>query len=67
MPDWFRHSDAIPAEVVAGAIVRAVIEDRREVHVPGQVRLLGLNDLAPGLVDRLLTLVRGGAAAPRRY
>jgi short-subunit dehydrogenase len=67
MPDWYRPSDAIPAEVVAEAIVHAVIEDRREVHVPGQVRLLGLNDLAPGLVDRLLTLIRGGAAAPRRY
>jgi short-subunit dehydrogenase len=67
MPDWFRHSDAIPADVVAEAIVRGVSEDRREVHVPGQVRLLGLNDLAPGLVDRLLTLIRGGAAAPRRH
>jgi hypothetical protein len=52
---------------VAEAIVHAVLEDRREVHVPGQVRLLGLNDIAPGLVDRLLTLIRGGAAAPRRY
>jgi hypothetical protein len=30
------------------------------------VRLLGLNDIVPGLVDRLLTLVRGGGA-PRRY
>ena len=67
MPDWYRPSDAIPPEVVAEAIVHAVLEDRREVHVPGQVRLLGLNDIAPGLVDRLLTLIRGGAAAPRRY
>ena len=67
MPDWYRPSDAIPPEVVAEAIVHAVIEDRREIHVPGQVRLLGLNDIAPGLVDRLLTLIRGGAAAPRRY
>jgi NADP-dependent 3-hydroxy acid dehydrogenase YdfG len=67
MPDWYRPSDAIPPEVVAEAIVHGVLEDRREVHVPGQVRLLGLNDIAPGLVDRLLTLIRGGAAAPRRY
>lgn len=67
MPDWYRPSDAIPAEVVAEAIVHAVAEDRREVHVPGQVRLLGLNGIAPGLVDRLLTMIRGGAAAPRRY
>ena len=67
MPDWYRPADAIPPEVVAEAIVHAVLEDRREVHVPAQVRLLGLNDIAPGLVDRLLTLIRGGAAAPRRY
>ncbi len=67
MPDWYRPSDAIPPEVVAEAIVHGVLEDRRVVHVPGQVRLLGLNDIAPGLVDRLLTLIRGGAAAPRRY
>jgi len=67
MPDWYRPSDAIPPEVVAEAIVHGVLEDRREVHVPGQVRLLGLNDIAPGLVDRLLILIRGGAAAPRRY
>lgn len=67
LPDWFRPSDAIPPELVAEAIVDGVSKDRREVHVPGQVRLLGLNDLAPGLVDRLLAWIRGGAAAPRRY
>lgn len=67
MPDWWRAGDAIPPEVVAGAIVSAIAADRREVHVPGQVRLLGLNSVAPGLVDRLLTLIRGGSAAPRRY
>ena len=67
MPDWFRLSDAIPPEVVAEAIVDGISRDRREVYVPAQVRLLGLNGLAPGLVDRLLTLLRGGAAAPRRY
>ena len=67
MPDWFRPGDAIPPELVSEAIVEAVNRDRREVFVPGQVRLLGLNGLAPGLVDRLLTLIRGGAAAPRRY
>ncbi|MSO40668.1 MAG: SDR family oxidoreductase [Solirubrobacterales bacterium] len=67
MPDWFRPGDAIPPEVVSEAIVDGVNRDRREVHVPGNVRLLGLNSLAPGLVDRLLTLLRGGGAAPRRY
>jgi NADP-dependent 3-hydroxy acid dehydrogenase YdfG len=67
VPDWLRPSEAIPPGLVAEAIVRGVIEDRREVHVPRQLRLLGLNALAPGLVDRLLAMIRGGSAAPRRY
>ena len=44
--------------------IKAVEEDRREVHVPPNVRLLGLNDLAPGVVDRLLVAL--GAARRRR-
>ncbi|MBM3665870.1 MAG: SDR family oxidoreductase [Actinobacteria bacterium] len=67
MPDWWRRGEKIEPEAVADAIVEAVLEDRREVHVPANVRLLGLNDIAPGLVDRLLAMVRGGSAAPRRY
>lgn len=67
MPDWYRPTDAIPPELVADAIVDAVDQDRRETFVPGQVRLLGLNGVAPSLVDRLLAVVRGGSAAPRRY
>jgi hypothetical protein len=67
MPDWFQPRHAIPSGIVAEAIVHGVIDDRREIHVPGQVRLLGLNALAPGLVDRLLAAIRGGSAAPRRY
>ncbi|MDP9190040.1 MAG: hypothetical protein M3O25_12420, partial [Actinomycetota bacterium] len=59
--------EAIPPELVAEAIVAGVGRDRREVHVPGQVRLLGLNAIAPSLVDRLLRVIRGGSAAPRRY
>jgi short-subunit dehydrogenase len=67
MPDWYKSKNAIGPEVVADAVLAAVEADRREVHVPRQVRLLGLNDLFPGLVDRLLVLLRGGASAPRRY
>jgi short-subunit dehydrogenase len=66
VPDWRRSDDAVSAERVAEAILTAVEEDRREVHVPRAVRLLGLNDLAPKLVDRLLARVRGPTAAPRR-
>lgn len=67
MPDWYRTKHAIPAESVADAVMAGIESDRREVHVPGQVKLLGLNDLFPGLVDRLLVLLRGAASAPRRY
>ena len=67
LPDWRRDDEEIPAEEVASATLGAVEADRREVHIPRQVRLLALNDLAPGLVDRLLAAIRGGAAAPRRY
>jgi len=67
LPDWRRSEEEVPAEEVAWATIEAVEGDRREVHIPRQVRLLALNDLAPGLVDRLLAAIRGGAAAPRRY
>jgi len=67
LPDWRNSDDAIPAELVAQETIDAIEADRREVHIPGQVRLLGLNDLAPGLLDRLLAMIRGGSAAPRRY
>ena len=67
LPDWRQTESEIPAADVAAATLAAVEADRREVHVPRQVRLLALNDLAPGLVDRLLASIRGGAAAPRRY
>jgi NADP-dependent 3-hydroxy acid dehydrogenase YdfG len=67
LPDWRDSEGAIPPEEVASALLTAVEEDRREVHVPRQVRLLALNSMAPGLVDRLLAALRGGSAAPRRY
>jgi NADP-dependent 3-hydroxy acid dehydrogenase YdfG len=67
LPDWRKSDDEIPAKEVAEAAIAAVEGDRREVHIPGNVRLLALNDLAPGLVDRLLAMIRGGSAAPRRY
>jgi short-subunit dehydrogenase len=67
LPDWRKSDEEIPAERVAAETIAAIESDRRELHIPRQVRMLALNDLAPGLVDRLLALVRGGAAAPRRY
>jgi 3-oxoacyl-[acyl-carrier protein] reductase len=67
LPDWRNSHHAIPPELVAEETIEAIESDRREVHIPRQVRLLGLNDVAPGLLDRLLAMIRGGSAAPRRY
>ena len=67
LPDWRDSEGAIGPEEVAAAVLEAVEEDRREVHVPRQVRLLAINDVAPGLLDRMLAAIRGGSAAPRRY
>jgi short-subunit dehydrogenase len=66
MPDWYRAHEAIPPRLVADAIVRAVEEDRRTAYVPGIVRALALNALAPRLADRVLATLRGATAAPRR-
>ena len=66
LPDWRRDENTIPPERVADAIVEAVEEDRREAHVPAAVRALGLNGIAPRLTDRLVSMLRGPAAAPRR-
>jgi 3-oxoacyl-[acyl-carrier protein] reductase len=67
LPDWRNSKDAIPPEQVAEATLDAIEHDKREVHIPAQVKLLGLNSVAPGLLDRLLAAIRGGAAAPRRF
>ena len=67
LPDWRNSEQEVSAEAVAEATLAAIERDRREVHIPRQVRLLALNDVAPGMVDRLLAMIRGGAAAPRRY
>ncbi len=64
-PDWRRGDEAVGAAQVAAAIIAAVEADERNVYVPGAVRLLGLNGVAPRLTDRLLARVRGRTAAPR--
>ena len=67
MPAWYRGGDraADPAEM-ARAIVEGVEADRRSVAYPRQVRLLGLNGVAPRFVDALLRRLRGPTVAPRR-
>lgn len=66
MPDWYKADELLDPSRVAEAIISAVEADRREVAVPGIVRLLGINGVAPPLVDRILRALRGPAAAPRR-
>jgi short-subunit dehydrogenase len=66
MPDWRRDENTIPASEAAADIIRAVEADRREVHTPRAVKLLGLNGLAPRLTDTLVARARGTSAAPRR-
>lgn len=66
LPDWRANDTEMPAAELAAAIVEGVERDRRAVYLPHAVRLLGLNGIAPRLIDRLLATVRGGSAAPRR-
>ena len=67
LPDWRDTDGAIPAGQVAEASSTRSRRTAARSTCPRNVRLLGLNDLAPGLVDRLLAALRGGSAAPRRY
>jgi short-subunit dehydrogenase len=67
LPDWYHGGDAAAgADKMAAAVLRGVERDRRAVHHPPFVRLLGLNGIAPRLSDAILRRLRGGTAAPRR-
>lgn len=65
MPDWRKSDEAIDPADLAGQIADAIEADERNIYAPSAVRMLGLNGISPGLVDRLLRRVRGEAAAPR--
>jgi 3-oxoacyl-[acyl-carrier protein] reductase len=64
MPAWYDGRRADPAEL-ARLVLDAVEADRRDVVYPRQIRLLGLDGIAPRAVDRLLARLRGSSAAPR--
>ncbi len=66
LPDWRRGDEALDPALVAAKTIAAVEADEPAVHVPSAVRLLGLNGIAPRLVDRLVRRLRGPSAAPRR-
>lgn len=65
MPAWYGSEGAIEPSQVAEALIKAVKSDRREVSVPAKVRLLGIEGIAPSLVDFLIAKLRGASAAPR--
>ena len=64
MPAWYDGRRADPGEL-ARLVLDAVEADRRDVVYPRQIRLLGLDGIAPRAVDRLLARLRGSSAAPR--
>lgn len=66
MPDWRREDEAIDPAGLARKIAEAVTDGTPNVYAPPLVRLLGLNGIAPRLVDRILRRLRGTTAAPRR-
>lgn len=68
MPDWYRGGPrAASPDALAERIVAAIEADRRAVHYPPIVRLLGiLHNVSPRTSDRVLRMLRGGTAAPRR-
>jgi short-subunit dehydrogenase len=65
LPDWRSNDEERPVSELVAAILKGVEEDSRAVYAPPAVRVLGLNGLAPRLLDRLLVRIRGRAAAPR--
>jgi len=68
MPAWHRGgARAASAQVLARRIVRAVERDSRTLHYRPLVKGMGiLHGVSPALADRVLRLLRGPAAAPRR-
>jgi short-subunit dehydrogenase len=68
MPDWYHGKErAAPAEPLAKAVVGAVRDDKRAVYYPPIVRLLRIvHGISPNVSDRMLRVLRGGTAAPRK-
>lgn len=66
MPDWREGDDELDPAELAQQVAAAIEAGDRAVYAPKLVRLLGVNGIAPGVVDRLLRKIRGDSAAPRR-
>jgi short-subunit dehydrogenase len=67
LPEWRQDKYAMPARPLAERIVKAVEKGDAEVYYPGSIKALRIfHGLSPMIADRLLRLMRGKAAAPRR-
>lgn len=68
MPSWYNGGDkAATASGLAEKVLDAVVADRRSVHHPPLVALLGrVHGLSPRLADAMLRRMRDESAAPRR-
>jgi 3-oxoacyl-[acyl-carrier protein] reductase len=67
LPEWRQDKYALPARPLAERVVKAVEGDQPEVYYPGSIKALRFfQGLSPMIADRLLRLMRGKAAAPRR-
>jgi hypothetical protein len=57
----------MPARPLAERIVKAVEKGEPEVYYPGSIKALRIfQGVSPMIADRVLRLMRGKAAAPRR-
>jgi short-subunit dehydrogenase len=67
LPAWRQDKYALPARPLAERIVSAVEKDEPELYYPGSIKALRLfQGVSPMIADRVLRLMRGKAAAPRR-
>jgi 3-oxoacyl-[acyl-carrier protein] reductase len=67
LPEWRQDKYAMPARPLAERVVTAVEKDQPEVYYPGSIKWLRVfQGLSPKTADRVLRLMRGKAAAPRR-
>lgn len=67
LPEWRQDKYALPARPLGELVVKAVERGQLEVYYPGSVKALRFfQGVSPMIADRLLRLLRGRAAAPRR-
>ena len=67
LPEWREDKYALPSRPLGEKIVKAVEKDAPDVYYPGSIKALRVfHGLSPMIADRLLRLMRGKAAAPRR-